>query len=811
MPLLVISEDASYAATVSRLAPASDIREAQTLASGLALLRTRPFDLLLIDLALGGAGLAACEQALALAPTVPIVALCGPADEELALEAVARGAQDYLVRGRIDGPTLGHVVGCARARQGALGALRSSLAEREASELALRESEARFRSHFELQLIGIAITSLEKGWLQVNDRLCQILGYSRDELVRRTWTEITHPDDVAADVAQFNRVVAGEIEDYSMEKRFIRGDGNMIYADISARCVRNSDGTISYFVGLVQDITQRKLAEAALRESEARFRILFEQAPDAIALTDVAGRCIDVNLAFEELTGRSCRSVRGVPLVELGLVAPSDRPLMREMMPAVVTGGPSRPIDLTIIRPDGARRVIEARFFPISVEGGETLIFSLMHDITHRKRAEENLRQSEERLRLANAELSRTMRLKDEFLASMSHELRTPLGTVLGLAEALGEGVYGSLAERQQRAARDIVQSGTHLLNLINDILDLSKIEADRLEITLQPVLVSEICEASLRMVREQALQKQLSVALAMAPAARVVRADPRRLKQILLNLFSNAVKFTPSGGQIGLEVAADVAARLVRFTVWDTGIGIAPEQISRLFQPFVQLDSDLSRQYSGTGLGLALVRRLADLHGGSVSVQSEPGRGSQFTLTLHSAEDELAGLGAPSLDPQQDSQGDPAADATGAHARILVAEDNQLSQEMLRDYLILNGYRVAEAQDGAQAVEYARAHKPDLILMDIQMPGMDGLEAIKRIRAIPELARVPIIALTALAMVGDRERCLEIGASAYLSKPVELKALRTLISELLATPDSPFRGPGHMSEVGPGPRARRS
>ena len=259
----------------------------------------------------------------------------------------------------------------------------------------------------------------------------------------------------------------------------------------------------------------------------------------------------------------------------------------------------------------------------------------MAQDISRRKQAEALLRQSEERLRQMNVELSHAMRTKDEFLATMSHELRTPLNAILSIGESLQDGVYGPLGLRQHNPLKDIVDSGQHLLELINDILDLSKIEAGKLDMQIIPVNIESICQSSLRLVKQQAQQKRLTITLSLDGTVSEAPADARRLKQILVNLLGNAIKFTAEGGKIGLEVAGDRQQQLVRFSVWDTGIGIPSSHFSQLFQPFVQLDSSLARQYTGTGLGLVLVQRLAALHGGSVSVQSEVGQGSRFTVTL--------------------------------------------------------------------------------------------------------------------------------------------------------------------------------
>ncbi|HWQ11629.1 MAG TPA: CHASE domain-containing protein [Roseiflexaceae bacterium] len=380
----------------------------------------------------------------------------------------------------------------------------------------------------------------------------------------------------------------------------------------------------------------------------------------------------------------------------------------------------------------------------------------------------------------ANAELARTARAKDAFLATMSHELRTPLNTVLMLADILAEQTYGPITERQRDALDTIDASGRHLLALINDILDLSRIAAGKLAIQPEPVSVAEICHASLQLVRAAAGRKSLALSLALERPEAVVQADPRRLKQILVNLLGNAIKFTPEGGRVALRVTGDAAAQRICFAVEDSGIGIAPEDLGRLFQPFVQLDSGLARQHEGTGLGLALVSHLAELHGGSVAVESVSGQGSRFTVML-------PWRSVPTGPPPLASGGPPPTDAPARRgATVLLAEDNEANIQAIGDYLEHRGYRVAAARNGQEALERARELRPDIILMDVQMPLLDGMEVMCRLRAEATFAHTPIVALTALAMPGDRERCLQAGASEYMSKPVSLAELARTIDRLL-------------------------
>ena len=307
------------------------------------------------------------------------------------------------------------------------------------------------------------------------------------------------------------------------------------------------------------------------------------------------------------------------------------------------------------------------------------------------------------------------------------------------------------------------------------------------MELEPAPIGIEDLCRNSLRMIKEDAQRKRLDVQFSVLGVQGLVVLDARRVRQVLLNLLSNAVKFTPEGGAVRLEVAGDAAHRQLLLTVRDTGIGIEAKHLDELFQPFRQLDARLSRQFEGTGLGLALVRKLALLQGGDVEVQSEPGRGSRFTVRLP---------WVPARE-QADEQ-DSFADAGGADAHredrplVLLAEDNDVNARVTRDYLRAQGFEVVVAGDGEEALRLAEEHTAAAIVMDIQLPVMDGLEVIRRLRADARWRGVPILALTALAMPGDRERCLEAGADDYLPKPV---SLQQLVAFLRGRSGSPARG----------------
>jgi len=554
-----------------------------------------------------------------------------------------------------------------------------------------------------------------------------------------------------------------------------------------------------------RDISRQKLAEAALRQAHQKMHAILESISDAFLSLDSQLVVTYFNAAAEEALGRLRSDVIGRPLFE---AFPEARGSIFEEKYTRALRDKVALYFETYFGIEPYANWYQVRVYPYA--DGISVYFQV---ITDRKQAEQDLRelnaQLEERiadrtaqldaaneelsavnqeLNAVNMELAHAVRSRDEFLASMSHELRTPLTSILGLSEALQMSIYGPLTEKQVPALKTIRESGEHLLALITDILDLSKTSAGKLELQTAPVIVADVCQASLRLIAGQAQKKNIQLLHLINMAPGWMQVDERRLKQILVNLLGNAVKFTPEGGQIGLEVTGDAERGLARFVVWDTGIGIAPEVMPRLFKPFVQLDNKLNRDHSGTGLGLALVHQLVALHGGSISLESagRPGEGSRFTVALPwnvRTEEEMP------LPVEHRQTAGPLAAAPQrlAGAQILVADDNATTLEFLHDSLAAHGYAVTVAHNGVEALSRARALQPAVMVLDIQMPGLDGLEVMRQAREQPGLAAIPIIALTALAMPGDRERCLDAGADDYLAKPVSLTALLKKIDALVA------------------------
>ena len=423
-------------------------------------------------------------------------------------------------------------------------------------------------------------------------------------------------------------------------------------------------------------------------------------------------------------------------------------------------------------------------------------VAKLQQELADRELVQARLEQDNHQLTKSNERLAHTNHLKDEFLTNMSHELRTPLNAVLGMAEGIQEGIFGLVTTAQIQALKTIEDSSNHLLALIDDILDLAKIGANRIELECTPTDICELCYASLSFVKQQAIKKQIRLQVQLPPRIPNLSIDERRIRQVLINLLNNAVKFTPVGGNIALNVTIEsdnTSSSFIRLTTIDTGIGIHSADLYKLFQPFVQVDSALNRQYNGAGLGLALVKGIVELHGGSVCVRSEVGVGSQFIVDLPIPPGDCTVDGRilpPALEfsqPISDKFDRLNGETRSAKLwKILLAEDNEANITSMSSFLNAKGYHTILAKNGLEAINLAQSELPDLILMDIQMPKMDGIEAICHLRKNPQLAQIPIIAVTALAMNGDREKCLSAGANEYLSKPVKLKQLSTTIQQFL-------------------------
>ncbi len=510
--------------------------------------------------------------------------------------------------------------------------------ERKQAEIELRRSEEQYRGLVKTLDSAIATVDYAGRILYMNDVAAAPFGRAAGDLIGNTMLDLFPGPGGIRPLDSIRRVIR-EDEGRVVESLTAVGGVPRWYRT-SIQPIHDEHGRVVYALVNSTDIHELKQAqqelielnrtlEARIAERTAEVQDLYDHAPAGYHSLDAEGRFVRINQTELGWLGYTRDEVLGRRFVDF--ITPASQSLFRTSFPAFVVTGAVRDLEFDMVRKDGSTLSVLLNATAISdAEGRYLLSRSTVFDNSARK-------QADDALRIANLEMARAVRLKDEFLANMSHELRTPLTGMLALGENLQELIYGPLNERQLKILTHIETSSRHLLALINDLLDLSKIEAGELDLELQPVLVAEITEASLLFVKEMAHKKSIQLSCQTDQPHTIVVADARRLKQMLVNLLGNAVKFTPAGGRVQLAVTADAGAQQIRFVVQDTGIGIPPDAQARLFQPFTQLDSALARQYPGTGLGLALVKRLAAQHGGSVSVASSgiPGEGSCFTVVL--------------------------------------------------------------------------------------------------------------------------------------------------------------------------------
>jgi PAS domain S-box-containing protein len=755
------------------------------------------------------------------------------------------------------------------------------ITDRKQAELALSKREAQYRAIVEDQTELISRFLPDGTFCFVNAAFCRYFQVERHEILGQPYIPLLFTTD-RDHVLQQVQSLSAENPVMLVENRVIV-QGEIRWTQWNNRGLFDAQGQLLEYQSVGRDITAAKQAEAALRDRIERERLLSEMTQNirqSLDLDQILETTVtEVRRVFNAdraLIFQLTSDGAGVVIQESVLPAYAPTTAMyfpEECFPPdcythYCAGQPRIVVDVsTDVWADCIQNFMQAFGVQSKIvapivqqdEHDRPIVWGLLiihacaeRRVWHTTEAEflqqiSNqvaiaIQQSElyHQLQDTNRHLARATRLKDEFLANMSHELRTPLNAILGLSEALQSPVFGPVNDKQKQFLTTIQASGNHLLALINDILDLAKMEAGKLELTLRSVPIQQLCESSLLLVEQQALQKGVQLRLHLDCPLDSITVDALRIRQVLVNLLNNAVKFTPTGGLVTLSVSLDSpespepspfpgtgafletgaaggddfnCPTFLYFSVIDTGIGIARADLGKLFQTFVQLDSGLARQYEGTGLGLVLVRRIVHLHGGQVMVDSRLGQGSRFTVALpwpammaaagwdHPAGDVPAGV-----TPAGDVPAGAASAGAGAtaghsssamrhshlpHSLILLAEDQLDSAEMVACYLESHGYQLLLAKDGQAAIALAQTQLPDLVLMDIQMPGMDGFAAIRQFRADRQLAQVPIIALTALAMPGDREKCLAVGANEYLPKPIRLHQLLETIQRLLWEPTS--------------------
>lgn len=559
-------------------------------------------------------------------------------------------------------------------------------------------------------------------------------------------------------------------------RRMLRAIGRQQKLDLQAKLDRTPKSILS----------DTYKTEKVLPRSEGKLRAIFERSSIGIGLIDMSTRIVDTNPALCLMLGYSQDQMYGKRFTDY--ISPDELKSDLELYQQLIAGICDRfEMERRFVRRDGriVWTYLSVSLLP-STDGESKLFLAIIEDITERKHTEFKLRQSKEAAEAGS-------RAKSEFLATMSHELRTPLNAIMGLSQLLVQNIVGDLNDKQKEYVNCIYTSGEHLLALINDILDLSKVEAGREELLLSPLVIKDLCQVVISTVSDRAREKDLELTAQIDRQAKICIADERRLKQMLLNLLTNAIKFTPKG-KVSLIVKK--VNKGISFTVNDTGIGIDSSQFQSLFEPFQQLDSRLNRQYEGTGLGLALTRKLAQLHGGDISLKSELGQGSSFTLFLpdRESEDEWE------MELQTDSENDDTASISNPSLlntrtkRIAIVEDEVNTANLLQDYLQTFGYRVEIFANTEDFLTQIRNYLPDLMLLSAQLDGnRNGWDLLVQLRQQKNLQDLPVIMMTPMGMAKEYPKNLqndkskmkileEAGAIDYLSKPIRTLQLESIL-----------------------------
>jgi PAS domain S-box-containing protein len=634
--------------------------------------------------------------------------------------------------------------------------------DRHESQSELRANEARLRAILDHSTAAIWVKDLQGRYILVNDAFLRALGLRPDDVIGKSTSELwpSYPvDDVDESVLRTGQSL-------TRDDRVEGVDGPNTFITVRFP-LRDASDQIVGVVGIATDISERTRVESALAEHQRLLETVIQACPDIVTVLDDRGRVHEISEASLQVLGRELLD----PVHEEveSIVHPDDLPIVRELYSRLFTDHDA-PLDVRyrVQHSDGRWLVLDTRAHAMVGDDGRTTgAVVVSRDITAELEVESELRASAEAA-------ERASRAKSEFLSRMSHELRTPLNSVLGFAQLLE---MDELSEAHGEAVGHVVRAGRHLLDLIDEVLDVARIESGNLELSLEAVPVLDVVADAADLARPMAEATSVDIVVDASGASDVhVRADRQRLLQVLLNLLSNAVKYNVVGGRVDVRVWTS-PDRMVHFTVADTGVGIDASDIDRVFEPFDRLGAE-SRGVEGTGIGLTLTRHLVEHMGGSISVLSDRGTGTTFTV-------ELPETSAPHS-PTSDGEQGPERMAIDGSLRVLHVEDNLANLELVEQILTRSGVvDLYAAMSGTLGLELAREHRPDLVLLDLHLPDMTGLELLRRLRAEPRTEGVAVVVITADATPEQVQRLQRSGVAAYLTKPIDVRELLRVVNDV--------------------------
>jgi PAS domain S-box-containing protein len=653
------------------------------------------------------------------------------------------------------------------------------ITERKAAEAEIQANQARMRAIFENAGVGIAVTDLEGRYLEVNPTLANDLGYNRDEMLALSTQETLHPEDWEKSKTLLAGLLNTDAQSALIEKRFLRKDGTVLWALVAITPIRDAQGTVHSVLKMMVDVTARKQAEQKVVESEQFLRTVSEAMPGIVAHWDRRLHCTFANRKYLEWFGQTQEQMVGKDLRDF---MSEEAYLENEARIQSALAGHTEIYKRTVCKPDGSIGTLWGCYAPDRSAGENAGFFVVASDVSELQEAQTLLERLNFDLEQRTRQAEEANRAKSDFLANMSHEIRTPMNAIMGLSHLA---LKTDLSARQQDYLTRIQSASRSLLSLLNDILDLSKIEADKLEIEEAPINLRQVVDQVTSILAEKAHEKGLEL-LTNLPAAipGEVLGDSLRLNQVLLNLASNAVKFTERGAvSLIVEVLEREQARArLRFEVRDTGIGISAAALPRLFQSFSQADASTTRRFGGSGLGLTISKRLVELMGGSIAVESEPGKGSRFSFELTMA---IPAAAAP--------RGEELALPSELYGRkILVVDDEADAGKIVASLLKGLGLTAVICGTGASAIaEVVRQERKgapyEIVLLDWRMPKMDGLEAARRMRADQRIVHKPALVLvTAFGGEEIHHRADEEHMDGILLKPVSASLLLDTVVEVL-------------------------